>query len=207
MRHFLHFQNCPDDRLVCLSGLLALPKTSQQLTSLQLLESIKSPGSLILSDEVKADLLVSYLQGSDPGIKVKRSTQHVEETKAESTKEMHFNSPSIISLHSLWQSRDEQPRWMHREAKINCKFLKLLPTNPGFPTFTMHINHYLHLFRVPPCPKVPNNEAEGFELIQHLLYKGVLNCKQLQKPRQNKYLFSPWRKTWVGETKGYYTFR
>lgn len=45
----------------------------------------------------------------------------------------------------------------------------------------------------------------GFELIQHLLYKGVLNSKQLQKPRQNKHLFSPWRKTWVAETKGYYT--
>lgn len=38
---------------------------------------------------------------------------------------------------------------------------------------------------VSQCPKVPNNEDESSELIQHLLYKGPLNCKQLQKSKHN----------------------
>lgn len=86
-------------QLLCLPGLLALPKTSQQLTSLQLLESIKSPGSLVLRDEVRANLLVrpTCLHRSDPAIKVKRCTHHVKEAKRESTKEMHFNSHYLPS--------------------------------------------------------------------------------------------------------------
>lgn len=116
--------------LLCLPGLPALPESSQQVTPPQLLESIKSPWSLVLRDEVRGKLLVSCLWRCDPHIKVKRATQHVTESQPETTKDVHFISPPITSLHS-WQSRegaanmdacDGTPAtWaFYHKAQINC---------------------------------------------------------------------------------------